>query len=110
MHLLIVLLQQLLGMLSGAKKVLQPEAVRSAAQGSGTPNPNGSEPDACLRVAGSHDGWMTMISRAVSILGERAADLHSQRSSAKAGMRLGGVPGCRLSLRERTHTRGPRGD
>src|SRR5487761_570206 len=61
MHLLIVLLQQLLGMLPGAKKVLQPEVVRQ-----GTPSPTGSEPDACLRLARSNQGWMT-ISQALSV-------------------------------------------
>lgn len=54
MHLLIVLLQQLLGMLPSAKKVLQPEAVRQ-----GTPKPTGSEPDACSRIARSTQSWDT---------------------------------------------------
>lgn len=54
MHLLIILLQQLLGMLPGSKKVPQPEVVRK-----GSANPNAGEPDACGRIAPSLCGWMT---------------------------------------------------
>ncbi|HWB12340.1 MAG TPA: hypothetical protein VG826_24150 [Pirellulales bacterium] len=54
MHLLIILLQQLLGMLPGSKKVPQPEVVRN-----GSANPSAGEPDACGRIAPSLCGWMT---------------------------------------------------
>jgi hypothetical protein len=53
MHLLIILLQQLLGMLPGSKKVPQPEVVRKSSA------PNAGEPDACGRIAPSLSGWMT---------------------------------------------------
>ena len=87
MHLLIVLLQQLLGMLPGAKKVLQPEVVRQ-----GTPNPTGSEPDACLRLARSNQGWMT-ISQALSVFWGQSAGPRRQHPDAKAGPRPDCGPG-----------------
>ena len=58
MHLLIILLQQLLGMLPGSKKVPQPEVVRKSSA-----NPNAGEPDACGRIAPSLCGWMTPFER-----------------------------------------------
>jgi len=54
MHLLIILLQQLLGMLPGSKTVPQAEVVRN-----GGANPNSGEPDACGGIAMPHCGWMT---------------------------------------------------
>jgi hypothetical protein len=54
MHLLIILLQQLLGMLPSSKQVPQPEVVRN---GGASPNPG--EPDACGRIALPLCGWMT---------------------------------------------------
>jgi hypothetical protein len=54
MHLLIILLQQLLGMLPGSKKVPQPEVVHK-----GSANPNVGEPDACGRIDLPLGGWMT---------------------------------------------------
>lgn len=84
MHLLIVLLQQLLGMLPGSKKALQPEAVRK-----GNPNPAGSEPDACQRVAPSNQGWMTTICHELSVFFRRPLRLRLQRAAAKVGLRAG---------------------
>ncbi len=46
MHLLIIILQQLLGMLPSSKQAPQAEVVRRE-----RPQPKGSEPDACLRRA-----------------------------------------------------------
>ena len=54
MHLLIILLQQLLGMLPGSKQVPQAEVVRN-----GGANPNSGEPDACGRIDLPLGGWMT---------------------------------------------------
>jgi hypothetical protein len=54
MHLLIILLQQLLGMLPSSKQVPQPEVVRK-----GSASPNSGEPDACGRIALPLCGWMT---------------------------------------------------
>jgi hypothetical protein len=54
MHLLIILLQQLLGMLPSSKQVPQPEVVRN-----GSASPNSGEPDACGRIALPLYGWMT---------------------------------------------------
>ena len=54
MHLLIILLQQLLGMLPGSKQVPQAEVVTG-----GSAKPNAGEPDACLRIAMPLCGWMT---------------------------------------------------
>lgn len=84
MHLLIVLLQQLLGMLPGAKKALQPEAVRK-----GNPNPAGSEPDACQRVAPSNQIWMTSICQELSVFFRRPLRLTLRRAVAMAGLRAG---------------------
>lgn len=61
MHLLIILLQQLLGMLP-SKKVPQPEVVRSGNQAAGSASA-GPEPDACARLRPAPDlartSWMT---------------------------------------------------
>ena len=54
MHLLIILLQQLLGMLPGSKQVPQAEVVAG-----GSAKPSSGEPDACLRIAMPLCGWMT---------------------------------------------------
>jgi hypothetical protein len=62
MHLLIILLQQLLGMLPGSKKVPQPEVVRKSSA-----NPNAGEPDACGRIVPSLCGWMTPFERFLSL-------------------------------------------
>jgi len=56
MHLLIIILQQLLGMLPSSKQATQPEVVRRE-----RPQPNGSEPDACLRLARPIIGWMSVL-------------------------------------------------
>ena len=56
MHLLLVLLQQLLGMLPSAKQAPQGEVVRTR-----QPNESRSEPDACQRRGLSVDGWMTTL-------------------------------------------------
>lgn len=57
MHLLIILLQQLLGMLPSSKQVPQPEVVRKGSA------PNSGEPDACGRVVVPLGGWMTPFRR-----------------------------------------------
>lgn len=57
MHLLIILLQQLLGMLP-SKKVPQPEVVRSGNPAAGSA-PTGPEPDACARLRPPQTSWMT---------------------------------------------------
>lgn len=84
MHLLIVLLQQLLGMLPGAKKALQPEVVRK-----GNPTPTGSEPDACRRLAASNQGWMTTICQELSDFFGRCLGRCLQLPAAKAALRAG---------------------
>ena len=56
MHLLIIILQQLLGMLPSSKQAPQVEVVRRE-----RPQPNGSEGDACLRVALPTTGWMSVL-------------------------------------------------
>ena len=56
MHLLLVLLQQLLGMLPSAKQAPQGEVVRTR-----QPNDSRSEPDAFQRLGLSQDGWMTTL-------------------------------------------------
>ena len=56
MHLLIILLQQLLGMLPGSKKAPQAEVVRTR-----QPNSSSSESDAFQRLGVSQDGWMTVL-------------------------------------------------
>ena len=64
MHLLIILLQQLLGMLPSSKQVPQPEVVRN-----GGASPNSGEPDACGRIAPSLCGWMTPFKQLHSVAG-----------------------------------------
>jgi hypothetical protein len=64
MHLLIILLQQLLGMLPSSKQVPQPEVVRK-----GSASPNSGEPDACGRIAPSLCGWMTPFKQLHSVAG-----------------------------------------
>jgi len=56
MHLLIIILQQLLGMLPSSKQAPQAEVVRRE-----RPQPNGSEGDACLRLAPPKNGWMSVL-------------------------------------------------
>lgn len=56
MHLLLILLQQLLGMLPSAKQAPQGEVVRTR-----QPNESRSEPDAFRRLGLSQDGWMTTL-------------------------------------------------
>jgi len=56
MHLLIIILQQLLGMLPSSKQAPQAEVVRRE-----RPQPNGSEADACLRLAPPIAGWMSVL-------------------------------------------------
>ena len=56
MHLLLILLQQLLGMLPSAKQAPQGEVVRTR-----QPNETRSEPDAYRRLGLSKDGWMTTL-------------------------------------------------
>lgn len=56
MHLLIILLQQLLGMLPSSKKAPQGEVVRTR-----QPNSSAAETDACQRRTISNDGWMTIF-------------------------------------------------
>lgn len=56
MHLLIILLQQLLGMLPSSKKAPQGEVVRTR-----QPNSSAAETDACQRQSISNDGWMTIF-------------------------------------------------
>lgn len=82
MHLLIVLLQQLLGMLPSAKKVLQPEVVRK-----GTPKPTGSEPDAYSGVARSGQSWMTTICQALSVFLESPASFRRHRPTGRGRLR-----------------------
>ena len=84
MHLLIVLLQQLLGMLPGAKKALQPEVVRK-----GNPPPTGSEPDACRGVAASNQGWMTTICQELSEFFGRCLGRCLHFPAGKAALRAG---------------------
>ena len=56
MHLLIILLQQLLGMLPSSKKAPQGEVVRTR-----QPNSSAAETDACQGQSISNDGWMTIF-------------------------------------------------
>lgn len=56
MHLLLILLQQLLGMLPSAKQAPQGEVVRTR-----QPNESRSEPDAYRRLGLSQGGWMTTL-------------------------------------------------
>jgi hypothetical protein len=66
MHLLVIILQQLLGMLKSKKPAAEPEVVRPR-----HPEPRGSEPKACQRmnlawdgIVGDQrfaDGWMTVL-------------------------------------------------
>jgi hypothetical protein len=56
MHLLLVLLQQLLGMLPSSKQAPQGEVVRNR-----QPNESRSEPDAFERLGLSQGGWMTTL-------------------------------------------------
>jgi len=56
MHLLLILLQQLLGMLPNSKQAPQGEVVRKR-----QPNDTRSEPDAFARLGLSQDGWMTTL-------------------------------------------------
>ncbi len=76
MHLLIILLQQLLGMLPGSKKVPQPEVVRK-----GSATPNAGEPDACGRIAPSLCGWMTPFAGFLCVAARPLAPAAVQRSS-----------------------------
>jgi hypothetical protein len=82
MHLLIILLQQLLGMLPGAKQVPQPEVVRK-----GSPSSNSAEPDAYGRVVPTLDGWMTPFkvfqsvgSRSWAVAAARRVDITALRA------------------------------
>jgi len=84
MHLLIILLQQLLGMLPGSKQVPQAEVVTG-----GSATPNSGEPDACLRIAMPLCGWMTPFEAYQFVPGR-------QKLAACARWRLG-IPG-RLSI------------
>ena len=56
MHLLIIILQQLLGMLPSSKQAPQAEVVRRE-----RPQPKSSEADACLRLARPITGWMSVL-------------------------------------------------
>lgn len=56
MHLLLILLQQLLGMLPSSKQAPQGEVVRTR-----QPNESRSEPDAFGRLGLSQGGWMTTL-------------------------------------------------
>jgi hypothetical protein len=58
MHLLIIILQQLLGLLPGGegKKAPQVELARPPRQ-----NPHGSEPSPCLGLQLPPGDWMTMV-------------------------------------------------
>jgi hypothetical protein len=74
MHLLIILLQQLLGMLPGSKKVPQPEVVRKTGTNPKTgANPNPGEPDACGRIAPPLSGWMTPFEALHCVADRRSA-------------------------------------
>ena len=58
MHLLIIILQQLLGLLPNGegKKAPQVELARAPRQ-----NPNGSEPSPCLGLELPRNDWMTLL-------------------------------------------------
>lgn len=86
MHLLIVLLQQLLGMLPSGKKVLQPEVARKKIAHDGTPKPTGSEPDACARFARSRS-WMTTVCQALSVFLKSPAGFGPHRPANRGRMR-----------------------
>jgi hypothetical protein len=79
MHLLIILLQQLLGMLPGSKKAPQAEVVRTR-----QPSSSSSESDAFQRLGVSQDGWMTILRRHEGADGPppRAAALQLGRNPA----------------------------
>jgi len=61
MHLLIIILQQLLGMLPSSKQAPQAEVVRRERPQRERPQANGSEGDACLRLASPITGWMSVL-------------------------------------------------
>ena len=84
MHLLIILLQQLLGMLPGAKQVPQPEVVRK-----GSPSSNSAEPDAYGRVVPTLDGWMTPF-EVSPFIGSRSRAVAAARRIGIAALRACG--------------------
>lgn len=101
MHLLIILLQQLLGMLPSSKQVPQPEVVRNGG------NPNNGEADAfrsdaCQSIALPFCGWLTPFRRLHLV----AQPMFSVAASCRAADE--DSPRCRKSIRPRTRSTGAR--
>ncbi len=84
MHLLIILLQQLLGMFPSSKKAPQAEVVRTR-----QPNSSAAQTDACQRQSVSKESWMTIF-RGYEEAGGRPPSAFAIRRRRSCGEFLGG--------------------